>query len=93
MLFKYCGFNTRSTISVKHSSTRHEQHLHGVASACLCVSALAHRRGKQSSNETSNESNLIIIQNGARLAEEETRRETEESPSLKKATFLRLRSR
>jgi len=27
--------------------------------------ALVHRRSKQSSNETSNESNLIIIQNGA----------------------------
>lgn len=34
--------------------------------------AFAHRRGKQSSNETSNESNLIIIQNGAKRTEEET---------------------
>lgn len=83
-------------MSVEHSSMRHEQHLHGVASVSASFRfspALTHRRGKQSSNETSNESNLIIIQNGARLVEEETRRETEESPSLKKATFLRLRSR
>lgn len=47
-------------------STGHEQHLRGVEFYLHFVPFLAqHRRSKQSSNETSNESNLIIIQNGA----------------------------